>query len=119
LMAAAGARSGAPVPAQKVSAAEPHVDGLRALYEQAPASLAGNAIGIALIGLAWLAAACLLWLLRMAHYLRYRARPDSDAATLLAWRNGWRALVLAQGAMWPIARCGCSGIWARHSTTSR
>jgi hypothetical protein len=78
-MAEAGARSGAPVPAQKVSAAEPHVDGLRALYEQAPASLAGNAIGIALIGLAfgplaaparlqgWLAAACLLWLLRMAH----------------------------------------------------
>jgi signal transduction histidine kinase len=96
-------------------APELHVDGLRALYEQAPASLAGNAIGIALIGLAfaplaapprlggWLAAAGLLWLLRLAHYLRYRAARDTDAASLLAWRGSWRALVLAQGAMWPLA----------------
>ena len=94
---------------------EPHVDGLRALYEQAPASLAGNGIGIALIGLAfwqpadaprllgWLACAGLLWLLRLAHHLRYRAARDSDSATLLAWRGSWRALVLAQGAMWPLA----------------
>ena len=94
---------------------EPHVDGLRALYEQAPASLGGNAVGIVLIGLAfwpladaphllgWLAAALLLWLLRLAHYLRYRAARDSDSATLLAWRNAWRALVLAQGATWPAA----------------
>ena len=92
-----------------------HVDGLRALYEQAPASLAGNAIGIALIGLAfwplaapmllhaWLAAAALLWALRLVHYLRYRAARDADAATLLDWRNAWRALVLAQGALWPLA----------------
>jgi len=95
--------------------ASSHVDGLRALYEQAPASLAGNAIGVALIGLAfwplgastrlsaWLAAAVLLWLMRLAHYLRYRAARDADAATLLAWRNPWRVLVLAQGAMWPLA----------------
>ena len=99
----------APAPSQ------PHVDGLRALYEQAPASLGGNAIGIVLIGLAfwplaegprlpaWLAAALLLWLLRLAHYLRYRAARDSDGATLLAWRGSWRALVLAQGAAWPTA----------------
>jgi signal transduction histidine kinase len=88
---------------------------MRALYEQAPASLAGNAIGIALIGLAfwplaegprllgWLLPALLLAALRLAHYLRYRAARDSDGATLLAWRNSWRALVLAQGAMWPLA----------------
>ena len=101
----------------KVAAAAPelHVDGLRALFEQTPASLAGNAIGIALIGLAfaplaapsrlvaWLAVAGLLCLLRLAHYLRYRAARDSDAHTLLAWRTSWRALVLAQGAMWPLA----------------
>ena len=97
------------------AAREPHVDGLRALFEQSPASLAGNAIGIALIGLAfwsiapqpllrgWLAAALLFWLLRLAHYLRYRRAADSDANTLLAWRASWRALVLAQGAMWPLA----------------
>ena len=94
---------------------ESHVDGLRALYEQAPASLAGNGIGIAVIGLAfspladaprllgWLGCAGTLWLLRLAHYLRYRAARDSDGAVLLAWRNSWRALVLAQGAMWPLA----------------
>ena len=96
-------------------AADAPVDGLRALYEQSPASLAGNAIGIALIGLAfgplaepqrlfgWFGVAVLLWLVRLAHYLRYRAARDSDAATLLAWRRSWRALVLLQGAMWPLA----------------
>ena len=101
--------------ADRSAAPAPHVDGLRALYEQAPASLAGNAIGMSLIGLAfwplasagrlqgWLAAAGLLWLLRLAHYLRYRAAPDSDATSLLAWRTSWRVLVLAQGAMWPLA----------------
>ncbi len=92
-----------------------HVDGLRALYEQAPASLGGNAIGIGVIGLAfwplaepprllaWLAVAGVLWLLRLAHYRRYRAARDSRQDTLLAWRTSWRALVLAQGAMWPLA----------------
>ena len=79
-----------PNPARRATDAPQHVDGLRALYEQAPASLAGNAIGIALIGLAfwpladaprllgWLAMAVLLAALRLAHYLRYRAAPDSD-----------------------------------------
>ena len=98
-----------------VPAPSAHVDGLRALYEQAPASLAGNVIGMSLIGLAfwpqapaerlqgWLVAAGLLWLLRLAHYLRYRAASDSGAAVLLGWRSSWRALVLAQGAMWPLA----------------
>ena len=90
-------------------------DALRALFEQTPASLTGNGIGLVLIGLAfwpltdpprllgWLGAALLLWLVRLAHYLRYRATPDADAATLLAWRASWRALVLLQGAMWPLA----------------
>jgi two-component system, sensor histidine kinase len=97
------------------AAREPHADGLRALYQQTPASLAGNAIGITLIGLAfwqfaplptlrgWLAAALAFWLLRLLHYLRYRRAPDSDTGTLLAWRTSWRALVLLQGAMWPLA----------------
>ena len=97
------------------SALSAHVDGLRALYEQAPASLVGNVIGMSLIGLAfwplapaerlqgWLVAAGLLWLLRLAHYLRYRAAPDSSGAMLLGWRSSWRALVLAQGSMWPLA----------------
>jgi two-component system, sensor histidine kinase len=113
-MAAAEKQGAAPDPAA-AAAPEEHVDGLRALYEQAPASLTGNAIGIALIGLAfwplasaprlfgWLAPALLLAGLRLAHYQRYRAARDSDAATLLAWRSSWRALVLAQGSMWPIA----------------
>ena len=93
----------------------PHVDGLRALFQQSPASLGGNAIGIVLIGLAfaplapratmgaWLLAALALWLLRLAHYLRYRAAPDSSDERLAEWRNSWRALVLLQGALWPLA----------------
>ena len=99
----------------EASALSAHVDGLRALYEQAPASLVGNVIGMSLIGLAfwplapaerlqgWLVAAGLLWLLRLAHYLRYRAAPDSSGAMLLGWRSSWRALVLTQGSMWPLA----------------
>ena len=95
--------------------ARAHVDGLRALFEQSPASLGGNAIGIALIGWAfwplapvallwsWLGMALSLWSLRLAHYLRYRAARDSDTQTLQAWRISWRALVLLQGAMWPLA----------------
>lgn len=91
------------------------VDGLRALFEQSPGSLTGNGIGLLLIGLAfeplaepprlwgWLLAAALLWLTRLAHYLRYRAAPDCDDATLRAWRRSWRVLVLLQGATWPLA----------------
>ncbi len=92
-----------------------HVDGLRALFQQSPASLGGNAIGLLLIGLAfaplaprttlvaWLLVALTLWLLRLAHYLRYRLAPDSPDERLAAWRTSWRALVLLQGAVWPLA----------------
>jgi two-component system, sensor histidine kinase len=90
-------------------------DHVRALFEQMPAVLAGNAIGIGLILLAfwtlaplprvgaWLLLALLLWGARLAHYLRYRNHRDADADTVLTWRTSWRALVLLQGAMWPLA----------------
>ena len=102
-------------PRGTAAASAAHVDSLRALFEQSPASLGGNLVGIVVIGLAfwplagglrlqgWLAGAGLLWLLRLAHYLRYRAARDSDVTLLLAWRSSWRALVLVQGAMWPLA----------------
>jgi len=44
-----------------------------------------------------------LWLLRLAHYLRFRRQRDADAATLRSWRGSWMALVLAQGTMWGLA----------------
>ncbi len=106
------------------------VDGLRALFEQSPASLGGNAIGVAVIGLAfwplaaaplllgWLGAAVLLWLVRLAHYLRYRAARDSDAPTLQAWRRSWRVLVLLQGAMWPLAVWLFWGLGSPFHTTA-
>jgi two-component system, sensor histidine kinase len=90
-------------------------DHIRALFEQTPAVLAGNALGMALIALAfvplaaplrmaaWLALAGTLWGLRLAHWLRYRAHRDADDVTLMSWRRSWRALVLLQGAMWPLA----------------
>jgi signal transduction histidine kinase len=90
-------------------------DHVRALFEQMPAVLAGNAIGIALVMLAfwplapwprigaWLLLALLLWAARLAHYLRYRRTRDADADTVLAWRTSWRVLVLLQGLMWPLA----------------
>ncbi len=90
-------------------------DHVRALFEQTPAVLAGNAIGIGLVLLAfwpiaplpriggWLVLALVLWGVRLAHYLRYRARRDADAETVMRWRTSWRVLVLLQGAMWPLA----------------
>jgi len=90
-------------------------DHVRALFEQMPAVLAGNAVGILLVGWAfwslaplsrigvWLLVALALWGARLAHYLRYRRHRNADAPTLLAWRTSWRMLVLAQGVMWPLA----------------
>ena len=91
------------------------VDSIRALYAQTPASLAGNLIGMLLMAsvfwklasplalAGWLGVGSLLWLLRLAHYLRFLSQPDTDDATLLRWRSSWRALVLAQGTMWGVA----------------
>jgi two-component system, sensor histidine kinase len=91
------------------------VDHIRALYTQTPASLTGNFIGMLLMAtifwklaprvnmLAWLAAVVLLWLLRLAHFLRFKRRADADDNTLRAWRTSWKTLVLAQGGMWGVA----------------
>ena len=99
----------------KARADHVRADHVRALFEQMPAVLAGNAIGIVLLAWAfathaplpriavWGVLALLLWGARLAHYLRYRAHRDADTDTLLAWRRSWRALVLLQGAMWPLA----------------
>ena len=88
---------------------------IRALYAQTPASLTGNLIGMLLMAAifgalaptaqiaAWLLVGAVLWALRLLHYLRYLRRPDVSHDTLRAWRNSWKALVLAQGAMWGLA----------------
>jgi len=102
-----------PAPAPLAPRAD--ADHIRALYVQTPATLAGNLIGMLLmagifwplsetwrIG-GWLAAVAALWLLRLAHYLRFRRQRDADAATLRRWRTSWKTLVLAQGAMWGVA----------------
>jgi signal transduction histidine kinase/CheY-like chemotaxis protein len=91
------------------------VDHIRALYVQTPATLSGNLIGMVLMAAifgtlapravigGWLAVGALLWLLRLAHYLRFRRHRNADEARLRSWRPAWRALVLAQGAMWGLA----------------
>jgi two-component system, sensor histidine kinase len=91
------------------------IDHLRALMQQTPATLTGNAIGILLIATmfgpsastlslgGWLLLSAALWLLRLLHYLRYRRKADADVATMEAWRRSWRALVIAQGALWGVA----------------
>jgi signal transduction histidine kinase/CheY-like chemotaxis protein len=112
--AAAGTAGAAPRPSA-VESFETSVDSIRALYVQTPASLTGNLIGMLLMagifwGLApmpvlagWLGVGVVLWVLRLAHYLRFLRQPDAPDATLQAWRRGWRALVLGQGAMWGVA----------------
>ena len=106
------------------------IDHIRALYVQTPATLTGNAIGMALMGLifwplappvqvlGWLGAVALLWLLRLAHYIRFRRRRGADADTLRRWRGSWKALVLGQGLMWGIAVWLFWGLGTPYHTVS-
>ena len=80
-----------------------YADSIRALYVQTPASLVGNAVGLALVAfsfwplapqsrlLAWLGLGALLWLARLAHYLRFRRRPQAEDGVLQGWRSSWVA----------------------------
>ena len=97
----------APVPAR--------IDHIRALYVQTPATLAGNLIGMLLMAsifwklapaaklFGWLLVGTTLWLLRLAHYVRFLRQKDADGGTLRVWRRSWMALVLSQGALWGTA----------------
>jgi signal transduction histidine kinase/CheY-like chemotaxis protein len=102
-------------PAAGRGSARGDIDHVRALYVQTPASLTGNAVGLALVTaifwslaspvvmLAWVGTGSVLWGLRLLHYLRWRGRRDAGDALLRAWRSSWKALVLLQGAMWGVA----------------
>ncbi|MFM7507120.1 MAG: sensor histidine kinase, partial [Rubrivivax sp.] len=90
-------------------------DHIRALYVQTPATLTGNGVGLLLMTTifgplapgptvaAWLGVGATLWLLRLAHWLRFRRQPQAPAALLHGWRRSWMALVLSQGALWGAA----------------
>ena len=107
----AGTAAAAPPPARRRG----EIDHIRALYVQTPATLAGNLIGMVLMASVfgalaaplhlgvWLAVGATLWLSRLAHYLRFRRQRGADEATLRRWRNSWKVLVLAQGALWGVA----------------
>ena len=91
------------------------LDHLRALFVQTPATLIGYVLGAGVITwlfwslapaaqmLGWLGALAVLWVVRLAHYLRFLRQPNADDATLLAWRGSWRVLVLLQGSLWGVA----------------
>jgi two-component system, sensor histidine kinase len=91
------------------------VDHIRALYVQTPATLTGNLVGMVLMAAifgplstlakiaGWVGACALLWLLRLAHYIRFRRNTRADATTLRQWRTSWKLLVVGQGAMWGLA----------------
>jgi signal transduction histidine kinase len=88
---------------------DPTADHVRALHVQTPASLAGNLIGLVLIGTmfwsyapvavaTWAATLLTVWLLRA---LLYRAfAQDAAHVDLLRWRRRWNTLTLASGACW-------------------
>lgn len=92
-------------------------DRLRITVLQTPAVLAGNALGVLLVGaifwqeagagrvLPWVAAAAVLWGLRLAHWLRLRTLPAQDSAVGWRWRATWHMLVVAMGAQWGV------GVW--------
>ncbi|MDP1899639.1 MAG: ATP-binding protein [Rubrivivax sp.] len=113
--AAASAPAGSALAAQGPGRSPHGVDHLLALYIQTPATLTGNLFGIVLIAvlfwplaepgrlLGWLGVVSVLWLVRLAHYLRFRRQGDAGAAGLRVWRRSWIVLVLCQGAMWGLA----------------
>ncbi len=90
-------------------------DNLRSLFTQTPASLIGNLVGWLLVvlifaGMAeprvlalWAGTLAVLLLLRLAHYLRFLRQRDAGDELLRHWHRSWKALVLAQAAMWGIA----------------
>ena len=120
-LAGAAEPGAAPPSAAPPTAAAPtperrgEIDHIRALYVQTPATLTGNMIGMLLMASifwpladplrvgGWLAVVSALWLLRLAHHLRFVRNRHADPATLRSWRSSWMALVLAQGAMWGVA----------------
>ncbi len=109
------APAAAPPPPWSPAGTAGRVDHIRALYVQTPATLTGNLVGMVLMTaifgplaeawkmLGWLGVAGTLWLLRLAHYVRFRRQRDADSGTLRLWRRSWMALVLAQGALWGVA----------------
>ncbi len=124
-MAAAPALSApdAPVPAAAghlpvrpaAGAATSGIDHLLSLYVQTPATLTGNLFGMGVIAflfwglaepmrlLGWLGVITSLWLVRLAHYLRFRRQRSTEDQALRVWRRSWMVLVLCQGAMWGLS----------------
>ena len=103
------------LPSREEKRARRQIEHVRALFVQTPASLTGNGIGLLLMAviywplaeprllLGWMAAMAALFSVRMAHFLRFHRRPDAADDTLRGWRESWKWLVLAQGAMWGLA----------------
>lgn len=98
--------------ALSLSDADTALDHVRALRTQTPASLAGNLVGLVLIGAmffrlapgltaGWCVALLTVWVVRAWHYLRYPAAADLPA--LLRWRTQWNGLTLASGVCWGLA----------------
>ena len=97
------------------SAPQGGIDHLLALYVQTPATLTGNLFGMAMIALifwplaeparmlGWLGVVSALWLVRLAHFLRFRRQRSTETQALRVWRRSWVVLVLCQGAMWGLA----------------
>ena len=91
------------------------IDHLLSLYVQTPATLTGNLFGMLVIAflfwglaeplrlLGWLGVVTALWLVRLAHYLRFRRQRSTEGHVLRLWRRSWVVLVLCQGAMWGLA----------------
>ena len=118
------------VPLSKQAQRSGNPDHIRALYVQTPATLTGNGLGLLLMAgtfwslaeplrmLGWLALAGLLWLLRLAHYLRFLRRRDAPTEVLRDWRISWKALVLSQGALWGVAVWLFWGLGTPYHTVS-
>lgn len=91
------------------------VDDIRSLYQQTPASIVGNIVGMAILttlfwGLApphvlasWLLPFAALLATRWVLYKRFDAAESRGLDGLLAWRRTWNLLTVVAGLFWGLA----------------
>jgi signal transduction histidine kinase len=112
-----GSRQPAPPPIPEAYKEDIAIDAVRALYQQTPASMAGNLAGLLIVAtvfdgwsgnpqmLHWGAAFLLVWGYRMAMLVAFNLSAATRDAQHRAWRWRWSIGTLASGLLWGI------GVW--------
>lgn len=112
-----GSRQPAPAPIPEAYKTDIAIEAVRALYQQTPASMAGNLAGLLIVVtvfdgwsgnaqmLHWGAAFLVVWAYRMAMLVAFNVSAATRDARHRVWRWRWSIGTLASGLLWGI------GVW--------